>query len=278
MSFFGKFNFALGALVLAIALNGCLPADPGQLDEEKESHFVLGKSRVNSMDYLGAIESFQAALDANPRSSAAHFQLACLFDTKESDPAAAIYHYQEYVRLNPRADNAEVIRQRIYSCKQQLAADVLPLPSAPATMKQIEDLTEKNRKLQDEVDKWRAYYAAHPQTQQVEQPQQTSLTPDDVSAQTAQTQTATSTPTPAQTTTGNNSTTGSSAGRVNTTPTTRPTTQRTAKPRTHVVSSGETMAGIARKHGVTLKALLAANPSVNPKKLHTGQALNLPGS
>ncbi len=75
-----------------------------------------------------------------PHSAAAHFQLACLFDKKESDPAAAIYHYQEYLRLDPRADNADIIRQRIYSCKQQLAADVLPLPSAPAAQKQLEDL------------------------------------------------------------------------------------------------------------------------------------------
>ena len=37
------------------------------------------------------------------------------------------------------------------------------------------------------------------------------------------------------------------------------------------------MAGIARKAGVTLSALKAANPAVNPKKLRAGQVLNLPG-
>ena len=135
MSFFGKFSLgALLALLLA-AGNGCIPGDASPLDEEKEPHFVLGKSRVNAMDYAGALEAFNEALEANPRSAAAHFQMACLFDTKESDPSAAIYHYQEFLRLNPKADNAEVIRQRIYSCKQQLAADVLPLPSAPCRAK-----------------------------------------------------------------------------------------------------------------------------------------------
>ena len=41
------------------------------MDEEKESHFVVGRSRVNALDYHGAIESFTEALEANPRSAAA---------------------------------------------------------------------------------------------------------------------------------------------------------------------------------------------------------------
>ena len=115
-----------------VAVNGCSPTGQGQLEDEKEPHFSLGKSRINQMDYHGAVEAFQQALEANPRSAAAHFQLACLFDTKESDPAAAIYHYQQYLKFDSNARNAEVIRQRIESCKQQLAANVLPPPSAPA--------------------------------------------------------------------------------------------------------------------------------------------------
>ncbi len=229
-----------------LAVNGCLPSDSSPLDEEKEPHFVLGKSRVNAMDYAGAVEAFSESLEANPRSAAAHFQLACLFDQKESDPAAAIYHYQEFLRLNPKADNAAVIQQRIYSCKQQLAADVLPLPSAPAAQKQLEDLAEKNHQLQDEVEKWRAYYAAQQATQKnpptplANPAPAISPVPDDVSAMPA---------TPAA---------------------------AVARARTHTVVAGETLAAIARKSGVSLAALQAANPGVSPKKLHVGQTLNLP--
>src|ERR1017187_8698055 len=120
MSFFGKLSLVTLAAAALVAVNGCLPSDSSPLDEEKEPHFVLGKSRVNAMDYAGALEAFGEALEANPRSAAAHFQLACLFDQKQADPAAAIYHYREFLRLDPQADNAEVIRQRISSCKQQL--------------------------------------------------------------------------------------------------------------------------------------------------------------
>jgi LysM repeat protein len=253
MRFLVRLSFVclMGALWLTVS--GCLPADSSPQDDEKEPHFVLGKNRVNAMDYAGAEEAFNEALEVNPHSAAAHFQLACLFDTKDSDPAAAIYHYQEFLRLSPKADNAEVIRQRIYSCKQQLAADVLPLPSAPAAQKQLEELADKNRQLQNEVDQWRAYYAAH-QSAPAQNPAPAqpagSLTPDDISAQAL---TPAPTPAPAKT-----------------------PAKSVAKPRTHVVTAGETLAAIARKTGVSLAALQAANPNVSPKKLHVGQTLNLP--
>ena len=247
MSFWGKLNFCLPVALLLLAVNGCAPSESGPLDDEKEPHYVLGKGRVNAMDYAGAIEAFNEALEVNPRSAAAHFQLACLFDTKSSEPAAAIYHYQEFLRLNPKADNAEVIRQRIYSCKQQLAADVLPLPSAPAAQKQLEDLAEKNRRLEDEVQKWRAYYAA----QQAAPKISPTTVPNN--------------PVTAQTPAGNSAATAP-----------RSQTVHAAKPRTHVVAGGETLAGIARKAGVSLAALQAANPGVTPKKLRVGQTVNLP--
>jgi LysM repeat protein len=262
MRFFSKLSLVALLAALLVAVNGCLPSDSSPLDEEKEPHFVLGKSRVNAMDYAGAVEAFTESLEANPRSAAAHFQLACLFDQKESDPAAAVYHYQEFLRLNPKADNAEVIKQRIYSCKQQLAADVLPLPSAPAAQKQLEDLAEKNRRLQDEVEKWRAYYAAqqaaqkNPPTSAPMSPAPAgSPTPDDISAAPVNPPTTPAAPATASA---------------------RSTPAKTAKPRTHTVAAGETMAAIARKSGVSLTSLQAANPGVTPKKLHVGQVLNLP--
>ena len=248
MSFFGKSIFSATILAVLFALTGCSPSDQSPADEEKEPHFVLGQSRVNAMDYQGAIEAFEESLDANPHSAAAHYQLACLFDTRESDPAAAIYHYQQYLKLDPAAQNADVIRGRINTCKQQLAADVLPLPSAPAMQEQLEKLAEQNRQLQAEVDKWRAFYASQPKTNST--PQNNSrpvANPNPVPpTQAFSTQTA-------------------NAGRPG-----------NSAPRTHAVAAGETEAAIARRFGVKLGALQAANPGVNPNRLRVGQILNLP--
>ena len=265
MSFFGRFSLSALTAALAVTVNGCLPAEQGQQDEEKEPHFVLGKSRINAMDYAGAVEAFGESLEANPRSAAAHFQLACLYDNKEPDPAAAIFHYQQYLKLDRDARNAEVIRQRIDSCKQQLAADVLQLPSAPAAQQQLEKLVEQNRQLQQKVDQlqavvkqWSDYYAGRTAARQPSPPNNpappaTSPTPDDMTS-----------PTPAIPATPARKTAS------------QPAPAKVSEPRTHTVAAGETLAAIARKHGLSLGALQAVNPGVNPKKMRVGQVLNLP--
>ncbi|HTY87388.1 MAG TPA: LysM peptidoglycan-binding domain-containing protein [Candidatus Acidoferrum sp.] len=44
----------------------------------------------------------------------------------------------------------------------------------------------------------------------------------------------------------------------------------------YVVVSHDTLAKIAKRHGVTLKALEAANPGIDPNKLKVGQKLTIP--
>ena len=44
----------------------------------------------------------------------------------------------------------------------------------------------------------------------------------------------------------------------------------------YVVVKGDTLGKIAKKNGVTLKALEAANPGVEPTKLKVGQKLTIP--
>jgi LysM repeat protein len=270
MSFFGRWNTALLVALALAAGNGCSPMDSSPMDEEKEPHFVLGKSRVNAMDYDGALRAFEESLEANPHSAQAHYQMAMLFENQDSvaDPAAAIYHYEQYLKYDPKAENADLIAQRIATCKQKLAENVLQLPSAPAAQQQLEKLVEENRRLHDQLAQWQAYYAAqqaaaktNPPTPQYSYPSQptTSLTPDDVTA-----------PAAGNPATGPNTTNYLAA-------THRPATApKVSRPRTHTVASGETLASIARKQGVSLYELEAANPYINPKKLKAGQVLNLP--
>jgi LysM repeat protein len=225
-----------------VALGGCEPSGQDAADDEKEPHYVLGQNRVNAMDFQGAVEAFEESLEANPHSAAAHFQLAMLYGEKENNPAAAIYHYQQYLRFDPGAPNADIVNQHINTCKQQLAADVLALPSSSAAQQQLQQLADKNRLLQDEVDKWCAYYASQPAAVKTNLPP----APGGLSTQPAATAVA------------------------------PPAAAANPKPRTHTVAAGETPAAIARKSGVNLNALLAANPRLNPKKLRVGQVLNLP--
>ncbi len=245
-----------GLLLLAAAmLAGCANSSQTQLDEEKEPHFLAGKRCISTMDYKGAIDSFQKALELNPRSGSAHLELGCLFEQKEPDPAAAIYHYEQFLRLRPTADNVELIKQRITNCKQELARTVSLGPVTEKVQRDLEQLAEEkqrlldeNKRLRDELDKWRAQ-AARPQPAANTQPE----------AALAR---------------------SGAAGTTAATPT-QPASARLQPPpaptaRTHTVKPGDTPILIARKYGVKLEALLAANPRVEPRRLHVGQELTIP--
>lgn len=253
-----------GALVLlsALVLSGCVDSARSQLDDEKEPHFLAGKSRVSTMDYRGAIEAFEKALEVNPQSASAHFELAWLYELKESDPAAAIYHYDKYLKLRPNAGNADLAKQHIVSCKQALASTV---SLGPITEKQQRDfekmldenkrLTEQNKSLSDEVTKWRVYFAAH--SGAASNPPVTPVAD------------LRSSPAPGPTVlVANVASSPGSAGRGGASP--------PVPARTHTVKAGETLAQIARSYGIKLDTLTAANPGLDPRKLRVGQTLSVP--
>lgn len=250
------------AVILAATLTGCLPTGSGE-SEEREAHFQTGRARVNGMDYGGAIEAFRKALEVNPHSAAAHFELGWLFADKQADPAAAIYHYERYLALRPHAENAETIRQHIFRLKQDLAKSVLPLPSTPGVQRQLEQLMEENRRLTEELEKWRAHYASRGVV-----PPTNMTAGNPAIAQTTPLAGAGAAP--------------PVAGRPESSVGSRATPSEGSAPvsarRTHRVQAGETPSSIARRYNVKLEALLAANPGLNPKRMQVGQTLKVPGS
>jgi LysM repeat protein len=257
MSFTAKRLCCALLLLAGLALCGCLPSPQSQLDEEKEPHFLTGKERASALDYKGAVEAFEKALEANPRSSSAHFELGCLFDQKEPDPAAAIYHYEHYLKLRPDAENTEIVKQHIMACKQELAKSVSLAPVTERVQRDFEQLSEEakrlaeqNKRLQEDLDKWRAY-ASRLETL-------TNLPRSRVSG---------TTPPPQG---GGILATSTGYG--------KPAVLATPVGRTHEVKPGETPSGIAKQYGVKLEALMAANPNLNPRRLRVGQALAIPAS
>lgn len=265
MTFPAGFFRSARCVLVCILLSGCFPPGSGPLDEEKEPHFLAGKNRISTLDYKGAIECFEKALQVNPESASAHFELAWLFDVKEMDPAAAIYHYDHYLKLKPSAGNAEVIKQRIGACKQALAETVSLGPVNEKMQHQFEQvaeenkrLTEENKELHEELAKWSGYAARlQTLTNQSSAPA--------ASARPAQPNSLsqTSTTALAQLPSSSNGAPGS--------------TPRTAG-RTHTVKAGDTPTVIAKKYGVKLDALMAANPNLDPRRLRVGQVLRIPGT
>ena len=148
MTFRVAFVFLL--FLFSLGQSGCFLSSQGPSDEEKEPHFLAGKTRLSAMDYSGAIECFEKALEANPQSASAHFQLAWLFDQKESDPAEAIHHYMHYLKLRPEAKDIDLVEQRVLTCKQELARTVSLGPVTEKVQHALEQLTEENKRLSDQ--------------------------------------------------------------------------------------------------------------------------------
>ena len=55
-----------------------------------------------------------------------------------------------------------------------------------------------------------------------------------------------------------------------------PTSTASAAGQTYTVQQGDIPVSIAAKFGITVEALLAANPGINPSGLHIGDVLNIP--
>jgi LysM repeat protein len=45
----------------------------------------------------------------------------------------------------------------------------------------------------------------------------------------------------------------------------------------HAIKSGETLAVVAKKYGVSVEAIMKANPSVDSRRLKVGQKIKIPG-
>ncbi len=254
----------LGAVWLAVA--GCTPSNSSQLDEERESHFLAGKSRVNTLDFQGAIECFEKALEVNPHSAAAHLELGCIYEQREIDPAAAIYHYQRYITLRTNAGNEDTIKRHIMSCKQELARTVSLGPISQGLQRDFEKLLEENKKLQEELQKLKqaraeatpapvtAVIPAPPAPTTRSTPSISSVAPSGASSTSRQQTLVASTPTSTRITASNS---GSSA-------------------RSYTIKSGDTPSSVAKKYNIRVESLMAANPGLDPRKMRVGQTVNLP--
>src|SRR5678816_1176069 len=88
---------AVAACFLFVA--ACTPTAEGTREDQKNPFYLAGKERVQSMDYTGAVESFEKSLQENPRSVLAHFELGLVHEQHLGDYAAALYHYNKALKL-----------------------------------------------------------------------------------------------------------------------------------------------------------------------------------
>lgn len=223
-------------------------------DEQKEAYFLVGKSKFNNLDYKGAVDAYEKALEVNPRNASAHFELGLLYEQRIKDYAAAIYHYERLLKLQPKSDRAAIVLPRITACEQELAKTVSLGPVSPAMQRDLERLAEENQRLKQQVD-----FLARRLATISNAPLPASIAPaaNPVASQAV--------PRPLPLTNRVVAGTMEPAGPA-----------PAVSTKTYAVKSGDTLSSIARKHGVKLSALKAANPRLDSRKLHVGQTVIVP--
>ena len=296
------------SLFLAFSFAGCSQFKRSGIADEKDPHFLDGKRRVSGLDYAGAIEAFERALQSNPNNAAAHFELGLIFEGRANDQAAAIYHFQKYQNLYTNSPKSELVTQKINYAKRTLATQHAPALVNRTVQHQLEQLVATNEFYRNRLLVLEAEIARGPRyitnyvtnyfsvdkeesrsrsmtwpTKEVEAPPQTVQTDDPPprteikSAQAAVKQAPAVDSTPKTLPTGSSKNLAGSSEPRSSSRSTR--TPKRAEPapttRTHRVAPGDTMQVLARRYGISVAELKAANPGMG-NGTRAGQTLNIP--
>jgi hypothetical protein len=265
-------------ILCGLWLTGCDRVSSGPMDEQRDPHFIVGKNKLSAYDYEGAIESFEKAAEANPASASAHFELGVLYREHSTNAAAAIYHFERHLKLRPDSEFAELVRQHILACKQDLARSVLLDPVAKGVQHELDRLTKENEFLKHQVAQLQASHArrpavepppASPTRQQPDSPAPSGtpvlrMTREDL-AEGGTYREATPPPAPPP----------APPAKARATPASPAVSSR---PKTHVVRKGETAYAIAKRYGLSVRRLCEANPTLDPNRVRAGQTLTIPAS
>ena len=246
--------------------SGCSPPGETGLDGEKDPNYLAGRSLRTALNYTAAIEAFEKALETNPRSAAAHLELGLIYyQNVGTNWARAIYHFEKYLALRPKANNADLIRQDIDNCKLALAKEVPYTPGNELVRREVERLARENVDLRQQLEDLKAQLALRPATAANGGAAFSPVNPSNPKPLL-----------PAQAASNPAVQYGQAAERPTASPASDETARSTTTSKSHVVRSGDTPYAIARSYGVKLASLLGANPGMDPRRLRPGQTVVIP--
>ncbi len=92
--------------------------------EERDPLVKRAQDKKSVRDYDGAIELYMRALDRKPTLAKAHLEVGYLYDSEKQDYVRAIYHYQRYLELRPKAEKRTLIEGMIKQARLSFAASL----------------------------------------------------------------------------------------------------------------------------------------------------------
>lgn len=260
------------AAVLAVGLlTGCdeRPWVTGKADPKEEANFRQAEAYLRLGQYPKAVEYFQRALDVNPRNADAHLGLGLIHSdpTKIPEYGFAYYHLNRYVEM-ARATNDPIVVPLIQASGLKLAERYANAIGKIQTQGELEQLKR---------DRWELLTTVTNLTERLNLanlrlglPLVTNrfVAPRAYPVPTAPVL-PTNAPAPQRRVAMTNQFQPQQA-QPNSGPAKAPASK------TYKVQPRETLAAIARKNGVTVAQLQAANPGVDARKLKVGQELRIP--
>lgn len=137
-----------GLSLLVLATAGC-SGNARANREDRDPLLRKARERKNAQDFEGAVSLYTRALEKKPQLAQAHLELGLLFDQNLEQYVRAIYHYERYLELDPKAEKRELVDELIRHAKLSFAAS---LPDKPAeAVREIALLKQEIEWLKDQL-------------------------------------------------------------------------------------------------------------------------------
>lgn len=89
-------------------------------EELAKAHYNMGNIYFERGEYQRAVVEFYQAVDLTPKDADTHYNLAFVSGEYLGDQETALKHYQLYLYLNPNADDANAVKEKIMQAKLHL--------------------------------------------------------------------------------------------------------------------------------------------------------------
>ncbi|MBN1689295.1 MAG: tetratricopeptide repeat protein [Candidatus Omnitrophica bacterium] len=83
--------------------------------ENADMHYNLGTIFLHNKRYRESIKEYERVLELRPNDPETHYNLGVLYDDYLKDREKALYHYQKYLAINPKAPDAKKVESYILS-------------------------------------------------------------------------------------------------------------------------------------------------------------------
>lgn len=114
--------------VVMLFVSACGPGGGATVREEDDPVFQRGKKMVRDGKHQEALLAFQRVIDDRPAAPESHLEAGQIFLNQLDDPVAAIYHFRQFVALNPNTPQADLVRGQINTAIKKFAQE---LPGQP---------------------------------------------------------------------------------------------------------------------------------------------------